>query len=83
MPWVVTVLKNGVPSAGVEPFDAVLSAIQAGNSALRNGAADDVTIANREHAAIYYQFSTVRTSSEEQRIARMLDDQSAKATPQG
>ena len=72
MTWYVNLMKNGAPVADVQPFDAVYAAIQAANSALRSGTADDVTVGSRENDTVYYQFSTVRTSSEEQRIARML-----------
>ncbi len=79
MAWLVKLMKDGAPVSGSGPFDTAHAAVQAGNSALRHGDADDVTVANGEHEGIYYQFGTVRTSSEEQRIARMLEAESVTA----
>jgi hypothetical protein len=79
MTWYVNMMKGGAPLADMPPFDAVYAAIQAGNSALRSGSADDVTVGCRENDAVYYQFSTIRTSSEEQRIARMLQSEVPEA----
>ena len=44
MTWYVNLMKNGAHLADVQPFDAVYAAIQAANSALRSGTADDVTV---------------------------------------
>jgi len=79
MAWLVKLMKDGKRLADAESFDAVHSAVQAGNSALRNGDADEVMIASRHHEAIYYQFSSVRTASEEQRMAQMLGTELAIA----
>ncbi|HEX2873050.1 MAG TPA: hypothetical protein VHP33_17430 [Polyangiaceae bacterium] len=80
MPWVVKLTKDGNRVSVEELFDAVDAAVQAGNAAIRAGDADEVTIASREHQAIYYEFSSVRTASEERRISQMLSSELAAAS---
>jgi hypothetical protein len=80
MAWLVRLTKDGNRLPVEEFFDAVDSAVQAGNSAIRDGDADEVTIASREHQAIYYEFSSVRSASEERRISQMLGSELAAAS---
>ncbi len=79
MVWLVKLSKDGASIASEVTFDTAHDAVEAANSAIRSGDADDVTVANGEHEGIYYQFGTLRTSSEEQRIARMLEAESVTA----
>ncbi len=73
MAWLVKLMKHGksVPDCG--PFDTAYVAVEAGNLLLQQGDADDVTISNREHVGIYYQFGSTRTSSEALHIGRLLE----------
>ena len=78
MAWLVKAFRDGNLQGDVLAYESVSLAVLAGNAALRNAVSDDVTIVNRDHDGIYYQFSTIRTLSEEQRIARLLEDELAK-----
>lgn len=83
MAWLVTLTKDGNRVSVEELFDAVDAAVQAGNAAIRNGEADEVTIASREHQTIYYQFSSVRIASERRRISQMLESELVAANMTG
>jgi hypothetical protein len=56
-----------------ETFELAHDAVLAANETLRAGISDEVTVVFQDNAAIYYQFNSIRSSSEEQRVARMLE----------
>ena len=83
MAWLVDLFKNGAAMAPPSSFERADEAVRAGNSAIRECVADDVTVRSREAPGVYYQFSTVRTASEEQRIVASLQAEVDGIVPSG
>lgn len=73
MTWLLELSKKGASLAQPEQFEQARDAIRAGNVALQTRFADDVAVRSGEDAAVFYQFSTVRTTTEVDSIAGMLE----------